>query len=613
MLESIKNIGEAISGLPIQKIKTGTNLCKLIFDLDTSRFDIDCDFSLSEKMAEEFLYVRNTGRGQRPVLVLTVNKPEYLLSPESNNKWAIKAIIEFISNIENPDPQISAFSAVLKRILKQFFSNKKDLKNNLEEKLKASGIKQKNIGLYTLIIKENGELKDLVKEPGYRKFLRYVLYGHKLVKGRCHVCGEEKEVLDDPAYPEGSVLCMYNIDKAGFMSNISKKSESRLRTHSVCPECKEKLLSGLNYIEKNLRETIGDETKVKLNLFLIPTIYGIDLNKQNLQKIIPHIKKIFDITKTYQSLKEIEENLTKLSEMDKNIYYALNLLFGESRSSHFAFQYLIQDVPTTKLVELIQKASELSNKVAGIFNEDIKKWDIGFDKIVNIFPLRIKKGKILDWKLIVELLDALLTGSYYSSNRVIRQAVLFAKIQRYGVSKGYNINTSTASVNDNVMSRGILKYNLLLKLLVEMGVTDMVEKYEKTLSELKVDDDIDEFISIQGYSESQTALFLLGILVGKVGSEQYTKKDDKKKAILNKINFQGMSSERVKILANTILEGLRNYDILVYNEKIYSTMKILLDRNIEKLTDPITNVFYILSGYAYATLKTITKGGSENE
>jgi hypothetical protein len=60
-----------------------------------------------------------------------------------------------------------------------------------------------------------------------------------------------------------------------------------------------------------------------------------------------------------------------------------------------------------------------------------------------------------------------------------------------------------------------------------------------------------------------------------------------------------------------VLEGMRNYRILDdYNEAIYGCMKELLDRNTGKLHNPIENTFYLLSGYAYITYRTITSGGS---
>ncbi|MEM3466748.1 MAG: TM1802 family CRISPR-associated protein, partial [Candidatus Jordarchaeales archaeon] len=83
-------------------------------------------------------------------------------------------------------------------------------------------------------------------------------------------------------------------------------------------------------------------------------------------------------------------------------------------------------------------------------------------------------------------------------------------------------------------------------------------------------------------------------------------KGDEKKAVLNKINFEGMSAERVKLLANYVLEGLRNYKVLNdRNEATYACMKMMLDRNLDALRNPIDNVFYILSGYAYVTLQAM--------
>jgi hypothetical protein len=40
-------------------------------------------------------------------------------------------------------------------------------------------------------------------------------------------------------------------------------------------------------------------------------------------------------------------------------------------------------------------------------------------------------------------------------------------------------------------------------------------------------------------------------------------------------------------------------------------MKTMMDRNLEKLQNPIDNTFYILSGYGYITLQAITAGGDK--
>ena len=99
--------------------------------------------------------------------------------------------------------------------------------------------------------------------------------------------------------------------------------------------------------------------------------------------------------------------------------------------------------------------------------------------------------------------------------------------------------------------------------------------------------------------EQKRALFLLGYLVGEIGSAQ-SGAGHKKKPILNKVNFQGMGTDKLKMLSNDVFEKLKQYDKLQYNENIHSTLKLLMDGNIEqwKLSNQ-ENVFYVLSGYAF--------------
>jgi CRISPR-associated protein Csh1 len=128
-------------------------------------------------------------------------------------------------------------------------------------------------------------------------------------------------------------------------------------------------------------------------------------------------------------------------------------------------------------------------------------------------------------------------------------------------------------------------------------VSDLVEK---------LPEEVKKWMKLVSYNPQQQALFLLGVLIGSIGTAQ-RKKGDTKKAILNKINFGGMNQKRVIELANTVFENLRIYRVMEENEGIYAIMKQLLDANIDKWSmGPSENVFYILSGYSFATYKAIT-------
>ncbi|MDW8024201.1 MAG: type I-B CRISPR-associated protein Cas8b/Csh1, partial [Nitrososphaerota archaeon] len=402
------------------------------------------------------------------------------------------------------------------------------------------------------------------------------------------------------------------LDKAGFMPELSRSPWATMKAHAVCIDCKRKMLLGLGFVEQKLTFSIGASTKQpgKLRVFLIPKILGTKLMPETLDGIASEGNKAFGAVSVYKNLEEVEKIMEDMMELDSmygfSSTYFLNVLFGYGESSHFHFQHLIQDVPVMRLIELSRIMTRISNEVASLFMEKGDNWSIGFEDIFSIFPLGVREGKVMNWKPLVELFESLLRGTAYPKDNIISNAVLFASIHRHGTYKGYNIRQPPKKTEEVQLCGGLLKYNMLLKLLKEVGAIRLEQESRVGIFEIP-DKDVEDFFSKMNYVEWQKALFLLGVLVGKIGIEQY-KKGDSKKAVLNKINFEGMSAERVKLLANYVLEGLRNYRVLDgRNEAIYACMKAMLDRNLELLRNPIDNVFYILSGYAYATLQAIRR------
>lgn len=110
------------------------------------------------------------------------------------------------------------------------------------------------------------------------------------------------------------------------------------------------------------------------------------------------------------------------------------------------------------------------------------------------------------------------------------------------------------------------------------------------------------------YDNPRKTLFLLGYLVGNIGNSQY-RSGHKTKPILNKINFQGMTIQSILRLTNEVFEKMIQYKILKYNESVFHQYKIMIDTYSQNwsLTNQ-ENVFYILSGYSFATYKAISKG-----
>ncbi|MCS7120351.1 MAG: TM1802 family CRISPR-associated protein, partial [Candidatus Bathyarchaeota archaeon] len=267
MFQALKEIGEAVLSagvcdFKIEKIKTKGNetlLAKVIFNLDNGKLECDCSFRCTQKTAEEYLWIGNA-KGQKPQMVLTTNNPKYLLDSGKPKKWAVGQIISSFDG-KFSDPDILKLLFFLKEIKLKFFSAKKSYIEDLDELL---GEVKKQIALYTVSVKKDGAIIDLVKEPGYRKLLFYVEYAsesdeYPIMRGVCHVCGERKDVLTNPSYRGGTVLCIYNLDKAGFMPSLSRNPEATIKAHAVCIECKRKLFLGLGFLEQNLTATIGEK------------------------------------------------------------------------------------------------------------------------------------------------------------------------------------------------------------------------------------------------------------------------------------------------------------------------------------------------------------------
>jgi CRISPR-associated protein Csh1 len=617
MIEAIKELGEYVleedpAFLPV-KHKEILNvkepkIAKIIFDLDKRILELDADYISDEKNEKKFLWVGNAP-GNKPQLRLTTDNPKYILGGKGH-QWVIG---EILKKIEDEglfkDEDVKNLYEVLGEVNEKFFSNKENWPSKLEGLLKEKGLKNKELALYTVSVKRNDEIMDLAETNGYRKLLYYVLYesGFKRV-GRCHICGEEKEVLADPSYPEGTLLKIYNIDKIGFLSNITKSTDSMLKTHVICVECKRKLVSGLNLVERHLRSRIGD-----IRVLIVPKLLGMRI-KGNLMEKLQAVEKAFGAL-AYTTIEETEKIFERYQELygsELPFTYFINLIFGGPKKSSFEYQGLIQNVPLTRIKEITCKSIELSRKVAGLFRENSEKWSISLNEIYKIFPLRrfISDQKVkLEWRPFLELLNAILVGTPFPKDEVVKRALLYARIQKYGAYGGHNLEEVDEKWRDMALCRGLLKFNILLTLLSDIGVINLIESPQ---FEHRLDEDMEKFVEMQRYQNWQQALFLLGVLVGRIGIEQY-KMGDERKSILNKIDFEGMSVEKLKRLANYLLKGLKDYRILKENEKTYGQMKELLDKNLDRLSNPLDNAFYLLSGYAYTTLKAITLGGGENE
>lgn len=565
-------------------------------DLDRGVIEKE-ELKLTMERYEHYLWIGNTFRASlEPILRLTSDRLEYLFSERNGVDGIVKTIEGFPAQYRSDS--VNRLYEYLKQI-RTIFGNLQNLSKEYEEEMKKEDVKP---ALYSIAVRKNGEVFDLSKEKGYKEFLEIVLLqkNKQARKGTCYLCGFDK-VLLDPSFRLGSLLKVYVIDKKGFLSGISDNEESKLRTFTLCSNCLKKLLTGDGFIETNLRSYIG-----RFNLYIVPrSATEIRL----LKKWADYIKDRVGALNSYNGLIEFNQKLSDYSEFVNNEpLYSLTLIFGEREQiSSFRLYGMITEIPITRMTSFTSSVSKIAREMSLLFTLEENVFNCGLAEIYRIFPLRkSKNGPVREYKPLLSLYSSLLQDSEYSRSELLKRALLFARINKFKLHSLYDIRQEKNL--DVQLCNGILKFNILLKLLDKsMEVSDVQANKSE---DLKSGNKIMKYFNLMGYKEWQQSLFLLGYLVGEIGSQQYNKGDEKK-SILSKIDFDGIRKEKVVILSNQILKSLRDYRVLKYNEKTYADMKELLDRNLNNLYDPIMNTFYILSGYSFSTLQRI-KASSAN-
>ncbi|MEM3156969.1 MAG: type I-B CRISPR-associated protein Cas8b/Csh1 [Nitrososphaerota archaeon] len=613
MLDSLKWLGKMlaqdepflpIKPVPRRKGKKDEYLVKIIFDMDRRKVIAD-PITLTDEVVKQYRWIGRIQRAAKePVCRLTIDDVKYIKQKKNNLVINIRQKIRELQESGMISKEIKTLDNYLAKIEKSFLGKK-----NLDDLIdKVIGDLKGNILLYTICIRERGKLIELAKTKGYDEFLNRLLKSPiKTIEGTCYMCGNKKQVLTDPAFDSGSLPKIYNIDKKGFMAGISSSERERLRTFALCEECRSHILQSWNYVKNNL--TTSNIRGVKT--YLIPRAAS-HIPVEDLKKWSNSIKEAYDAVSSYEGLKKFEKRMQEyFTYIRQGEWYSLNIIFGIPESAHFNLISFIQDVPVTRLNMLRERMEKTATLAQSLLGGDQQTWNLGFNEIAEIYPIEAEKERVpRGYKSLIELFDAMLLSSKYSYEQLISKAILLARIHKYESYAGYNIRNPYGSA-DKAMCIGILKYNILIRMLRDLGVLEAAHEDLSTEHVTKhLPDEINKWFSEMGYPEFARALFLLGYLIGEVGRAQFIK-GDKKKSILNKIDFYGMNRERIIELANIILKSLRDYRLLQYNEALYYNMKALLDKHLSELErNPAENVYYILSGYAFSTYRAIVKGES---
>ena len=484
---------------------------------------------------------------------------------------------------------------ILKRIKPQGNKRETLLTNDI---LSTKSLSRDNVSIYT--VKFNNDL--LVHRQEYREIIYYEKidslfdinnrnYKNRLtLKGKCSICG--KENISTTSNATNLDFKFYMTDKLGFSSNLDGKFT---KNYNICKECYQCLMIGENFIKNNLSTRIG------LNAYIIPH-FIYPLNGLDLKKFSEYVNTSTNSIVNLDSLKKFQENLERFREYEaeKNNFIINYLFYRPSGQSDFKILKLIKDVPPSRLDFIRRKEQEISNLVDSNYggNRSLKA---DLEGIWRCVPIKKgEKGSYSGFSRYLDIIDAVFSNKRIDYNFLINQFMEVIRIIKFE-RQGYNI-----WVNDDFTNK-VLQLNFLLlffKKLDILGGVDMNDTSNMDIvrvDELLPKDMLDYWNALEIYNDKcKRALFSLGYLIGEIGNAQ-SATGHKKKPILNKINFQGMGVEKLVRLSDDVFEKLKQYDILQYNENIYTASKLLMDGNIKQWNlSNQDNVFYILSGYAFS-------------
>ncbi|TJX60864.1 TIGR02556 family CRISPR-associated protein [Soehngenia saccharolytica] len=631
MLEGIMQLGEAVYKKGdisnyLKKVepmngKKNKYIIKIDFDLDNKIIKVDALTQMSKDSYKDYNYVGSAKSSGEAQWLLTSTGLNYHLSETIYNilkldilpskKEELNEVLKlFFIELPNEKEKYKYLLDITKidSIGDVNISyDEKDGKSTLAEIVKIFNeylkrefnITKDQVGLVTICL--NGEL--LANDEEYiKKVIEYKsgATAKKQEKGVCAYCESKNDLVSDL----NAEIKFYTTNQVIFASGFNRNNY--YKNLQLCSSCRDTYLTGEKYLQNNL--------STKFNAFyvyIIPQfIYGVPMNKRDLDDFSKKIKDSFNTVTTIKNIDEARRNIKdSLTITNSNSYFLLNFLFYRSAQASTKVQSYIKDVDPSifdKINSATIKTIELTEKM---LPNSIYVKSVNLGTVYYMTPVKLTNGNPTRYKEVLQNYDAILTSRRLNRRKIIHSIVDCSAIIRLE-KDGYNLNPQWDKLEDY-----IFRANMYIKFLEYLG--NIKGGTYLDTSEMIIKDYYKDYIKEMNYNEEQTALFLLGVLVGKIGNKQYKQLgagNDGRKPILNKINYNGIDQRKLERLANDVFAKLNQLKIRQYNEDIYYEMKKLLDKNINSWgLDKEENLFYLLSGYSFETIQAMNANKNDTK
>lgn len=444
------------------------------------------------------------------------------------------------------------------------------------------------LGLFTLSI--DGEV--IAQREDYRNYvLNYFTPTNEEATANsnsCSICGSkgcDKFDFDIKLYTKNQITF-----SSGLQKNYDKNN------FTLCLGCSDSLKAGEKFIKSALKVRLAG-----IDTYIIPQIvFGDKLELSDLEYITSNIKDRFsqaNYGKNMEGIEVLENKIEMLCE-DKDYdelgyYYLVNFFMYQASNQAVKVKKLIRNI-NPSIFHYISLSNINAKKVLEkYYGEDYSTLG-GLNRIYYSIPISVDGGSPKDFRFILDIYENILTRSKIDKKRLIKAWNKAMKIV-YHKQVGYNLSPKEGYGIDSKLRDIVFAYRFL-------EVLGCIKKERGDGMDLEVKEVLKEYIEEMGFDQEQTALFLLGYLMGQIGNKQVKRAvgDAKNKPILNKLNFNGMDKKRLIRLSTEVFNKLKQEKILIYHEKTFQEMTRLMNMNLSSWKQSKDeNLFYILSGFSF--------------
>lgn len=299
-------------------------------------------------------------------------------------------------------------------------------------------------------------------------------------------------------------------------------------------------------------------------------------------------------------------------EFKEDDLYWLNFLAFESDGNSFKTINLIKDVSKTHFEHVIKAFADIDaefnnmedtvdwpNITTEYFNQK-KSQSFNLNTIYQLIPLRKDKEKKNE---ALSIFKSILEKRNININILFKHFTDLILCHRFGRYEAYkNVKRFNEDAFVFAIRDAVYKYLAFMKVLTRLKLSNYMEENTQQSPEAITNPEktntyqqrIDTFFERMQYKDHQKALFYLGRMLNSVTYLQM----EKKKTVLDKLNFNGMERNDIQRLRSSLLEKAKQYNEIERVLFADARFNELFDYNSWKV-NPHEALFFILNGYSF--------------